>query len=41
MWNGRAELNGEFKKIKKSKKEAKKMSSTVLLINIVNSCFYC
>ena len=30
MWNRFAELNGEFKKIKQSKKEIKKMSSTVL-----------
>ena len=30
MWNRLAELNGEFKKIKHSKKEVKKMSATVL-----------
>ena len=30
MWNRLAELNGEFKKIKQSKKEAKKMSATAL-----------
>ena len=30
MWNRFAELNGEFKKIKQSTKEIKKMSSTVL-----------
>ena len=30
MWNRLAELNGEFKKIKQSKKDIKKMSSTVL-----------
>ena len=30
MWNRLAELNGEFKKFKQSKKEVKKMSATVL-----------
>ena len=30
MWNRLAELNDEFKKIKQSKKDIKKMSSTVL-----------
>ena len=30
MWNRLAEHNGEFKKIKQSKKEVKKMSATVL-----------
>ena len=30
MWSRLAELNGEFKKIKQSKKEGKKMSATVL-----------
>ena len=30
MWNRLNELNGEFKKIRQSKKESKKMSTTVL-----------
>ena len=30
MWNRLAELNDEFKKIKQSKKDIKKMSSAVL-----------
>ena len=30
MWNRLAELNSEFKKIKQTKKEVKKMSSTIL-----------
>ena len=30
MWGRLAELNGEFKKIKKAKKEAKKMSEIVI-----------
>ena len=30
MWNRLNELNGEFKKIRQSKKEAKKMSATIL-----------
>ena len=30
MWNRLAELNNEFKKIKQMKKEAEKMSSTIL-----------
>ena len=30
MWDRLAKLNGEFKKIKQSKKDIKKMSSTVL-----------
>ena len=30
MWNRLKELNGEFKKIRDSKKEAKKISATVL-----------
>ena len=30
MWNRLNELNGEFKKIRQSKKESKKMSATVL-----------
>ena len=30
MWNRLAELNGEFKKILKAKKGAKKMSETVI-----------
>ena len=30
MWNRLDELNREFKKIKQTKKEAKKMSSTIL-----------
>ena len=34
MWDRLAELNSEFKKIKQTKKEAKKMSSTI--INSVN-----
>ena len=29
MWNRLAKLNGEFKNIKKAKKEAKKMSENV------------
>lgn len=29
MWNRLNELNGEFKKIKNSKKEIKKLSATV------------
>ena len=30
MWNRLAKLNGEFKNIKKAKKEAKKMSESVI-----------
>ena len=30
MWNRLNELNGEFKKIRQCKKEAKKMSATIL-----------
>ena len=30
MWNRLAELNNEFKKIKQTKKQAEKMSSTIL-----------
>ena len=30
MWNRLATLNGEFKKIKKKKKESKKMSETIM-----------
>ena len=30
MWNRLNELNGEFKKIRQFKKEAKKMSATIL-----------
>ena len=30
MWNRLVELNSKFKKIKQTKKEAKKMSSTIL-----------
>ena len=30
LWNRLAELNGEFKKIKQSKRDVKKMSATVL-----------
>ena len=30
MWNRLAELNSEFKKIKQTRKESKKMSSTIL-----------
>ena len=30
MWNQLAELNGEFKNIRKAKKETKKMSETVI-----------
>ena len=30
MWNRLATLNGEFKKIKKEKKESKKMSKTIM-----------
>ena len=30
MWERLAKLNGEFKEIKKTKKEAKKMSETVI-----------
>ena len=30
MWNRLAKLNGEFKNIKKAKKEAKKMSENVI-----------
>ena len=30
LWNRLTELNSEFKKIKQTKKEAKKMSATVL-----------
>ena len=30
MWNHLATLNGEFKKIKKEKKESKKMSETIM-----------
>ena len=30
MWNCLATLNGEFKKIKKEKKESKKMSETIM-----------
>lgn len=29
MWDRLAELNGEFKKIKKAKKDSKKMSETI------------
>ena len=39
MWNRLAELNGEFKKIKQSKKDIKKISSTVLQI-VVNFLFF-
>ena len=30
MWNRLNELNGEFKKIRESKKEAKKISATIV-----------
>ena len=30
MWNRLAKLNGEFKEIKKAKKEARKMSETII-----------
>ena len=30
MWNRLTKLNGEFKNIKKAKKEAKKMSESVI-----------
>ena len=36
MWNRLNELNGEFKKIRQSKKELKKMSVAVLQINCNN-----
>ena len=35
MWNRLVKLNGEFKEIKKAKKESKKMSET-----IINQCKY-
>ena len=35
MWSRLAKLNGEFKEIKKAKKESKKMSET-----IINQCKY-
>ena len=40
LWNRLAELNGEFKKIKQSKRDIKKMSATVLQIVVIFLFFF-